>query len=136
MLKRIIEIVIGLVFIVSAAAKLIDFLNTISFFISVTGLDFTLVKTGLIVLLLLEIFIGVSFLINTWKREIIFFSTIGLLSFFIVLNLYFFFKGYTNCGCYGTQFTSTPLTSFLKNIIIFSYLLYAKYSNKKIDFAT
>jgi uncharacterized membrane protein YphA (DoxX/SURF4 family) len=132
---RIIEIVIGLFFIVSAVTKLIDFPGTISFFISISGLDFALVKTGLIVLSLLEISVGVSFLINTWDKQIIFFSTICLLSFFIVLNIYFFFKGYTNCGCFGTQFTSTPLASLLKNIIICSYLLYAKYSSKKINLA-
>ncbi len=136
MLKKIIEYIIGILFIFSAFTKLYDFSNTIIFFISITGLDFDIIKIGIVALSLLEIAIGISFFINTWNKQIIFYSIISLLSVFIFLNLYFLLKGYSNCGCFGTQIVSSPLVSLFKNIIITVYLLYAHYSRRKLNLVT
>ena len=136
MLKRIIESIIGMVFIVSGGIKLYDFSNTIQFLISISGLDFEILKISLVVLCFAEIFIGFNLIINTWKKRIIFYSIISMIILFILLNIHFLLKGYANCGCFGTQIISSPLASFLKNIIICAYLLYAKYSINKTNLAT
>lgn len=135
MTKRVVENIIGLVFIGSAVAKLLDFNNTVQFLISILGLNFLIVKTALITLSLVEIFIGLSFLINVWKIQIVYAVIISVIAFFILFNIYFFFGGYTNCGCFGTKIVSSPLTSFLKNIIILAYLLFAGQSKRKINLA-
>ncbi len=136
MLKRVIENIIGLVFIVSAITKLYDFQNTVSYIMAITGFDLDIIKFGLIFLLLLEIAIGITFLINTWNKPVLFYSVLSLIIFFILINLNLFLRGYTNCGCFGTQIVSSPLASLLKNAIIAVYLLYTKYSIKKRNVVT
>ena len=135
MTKRIIENIIGLIFIVSAIAKLYDFTNTVQFLISISGMSFEIMKAALVALSSLEIFIGISFFFNVWRDQVIYLTIIITVVLFILLNTYFFFKGYANCGCFGTQITSSPLTSFLKNIIIMVYLVYAAHSERKINMA-
>jgi hypothetical protein len=132
MLKRIIENIIGLVFIVSAITKLYDFSNTINFLMAVTGFNFNVIKFGLIYLLLLEIAIGISFIINFWHKPVLFYSIFILIIFFVFVNFHLFMRGYANCGCFGTQIVGSPLVSLSKNVLIAVYLLYAKYSIKKI----
>jgi uncharacterized membrane protein YphA (DoxX/SURF4 family) len=136
MLKNIIEYIIGLVFIASGIAKLFDFSNTIQLIISVSGFDFPIVKAGLILLSFLEIFIGLSFLINFWDKPFVVYCIFSLTGFFILLNLFFIFKGYANCGCFGTHISSSPILSLIKNTLIMSYLFYAKYSGKKMGLTT
>ncbi|MEW5842843.1 MAG: MauE/DoxX family redox-associated membrane protein [Bacteroidota bacterium] len=135
MTKRVMENIIGLVFIGSAIAKLLDFNDTIQFLISILGLNFLIVKTALIALSMVEIFIGVSFFINIWKNQIVYSVIISIIVFFILFNVYFFFNSYTNCGCFGTKIESSPLLSLFKNIIILAYLLFVRHSNKKVKLA-
>jgi len=132
MLRKTIEIIIGIIFITSACAKLYDFSNTVQFIISISGLSHNFVKVSLIFLSLLEFGIGISFIINIWNRSTIFYPSIILLSFFILLNIHFLCDGLTNCGCFGTQIESSPLVSLIKNLVIITYLLYARYSNRKL----
>jgi len=131
MIKRIIENIIGLLFIFSAVTKLYDFSNTVYLFISIFGLSFHFIKYGLVILSIIEIAIGVSFFINTWATPKTFFAIIILLSSFVFLNGYFHFFGFTNCGCFGTQIISSPISSLIKNIIIILFLTY-DYKTKRI----
>ncbi len=127
MFKRLIEIVIGLVFIISAVTKLTDFSNTVQFIISITGITFGNVKAGLVVLSLLEFAIGISFLIKAWSRYYIFYFITMLLFLFILLNIYLMVQGYSNCGCFGTHINSTPVASLIKNTLMILFMVYFYY---------
>lgn len=127
MLKRSIEIIIGSTFLVSAITKLTDFNNTVNFIISITGTNYSTVKTGLVFLSLLEIAIGISFFVKVWTKSYLFYTITGLLLLFILLNIYLMVQGYSNCGCFGTQIVSSPFASLVKNALIILFMIYFYY---------
>lgn len=135
MINRIMEYLVGFIFIISAVAKLSDFSNTVHFIMSVFGLGFVIVKSGLIMLSLIEIGIGISFILNIWKNKILFQSIVGLLMFFIFLNLFLMLKGYSNCGCFGTRYESNPIISLIKNLLIVGFMFISNRTNKKPSIA-
>lgn len=131
MLRKIIAIVIGFVFVFSALAKLFDFVNTVNFIMSVTGLTYSLSKFGLLTLTFCEIVIGFAFIFNYWRVPIMLYSTYTLIAFFILVNIVLFLRGYSNCGCFGTLIESSPIISLIKNLLIIIYLIAVPYSNNK-----
>lgn len=132
MKNRIFEYLVGSILIVSAVAKLFDFSNTVHFMMSVFSLDFVIVKSGLIMLSLIEIGFGIIFILNIWKNKILFQSIVGLLMFFIFLNLFLMLKGYSNCGCFGTRYESNPIISLIKNLLIVGFMFISNRTNKKL----
>lgn len=123
-IKNIVRYFIAILFLVSAITKIIDFRNTILFFENIFGIDYFLVKTGLIILILLELFIVYGFIVKGVNSVNFYKSVAGLLAVFIMTSLYFEIREINNCGCFGTSIESSPLLTIIKNILIIAGLIF------------
>src|SRR6476646_4699033 len=71
-----------------------------------------------IFMITLEIIAGVALLLG-WKKNFILWLLLTLIVFFTFLTGYAYLSGkFTNCGCFGDCLPITPLTSFLKDVIL------------------
>jgi len=125
-MNKIFEIIIGIIFTLSGLAKFFDLQNTVYFIVSFSSLPVSIVKIFLAFLIISEVLIGFCFFMNYWKKKLIYNSTLALLTFFVLTNLYLIIIDYSNCGCYGTKIESSPLVSFIKNLLIIFYMLKEK----------
>ncbi len=132
-MTRFIEILLGFVFVISAFMKLYDFESTVQFINSITGLSIWVIKVGLFSLSFFEIIIGICFVSNRWRQQIIFYSILCLLCFFILISSYFLQQSYSNCGCFGTIIRIDPVITLFKNILILTFMLWAKRSSNKTE---
>ncbi len=72
----------------------------------------------------LEIVTGVALLIG-WKKKFILFLLLGLILFFTFLTGYAYLSGkFTNCGCFGDCLPITPLTSFVKDLVLLTMIIW------------
>jgi uncharacterized membrane protein YphA (DoxX/SURF4 family) len=80
---------------------------------------------GLSVLMItLEIIAGVALLIG-WKRKLVLFSLLALIIFFTFLTGYAYLSGkFRSCGCFGDCLPITPLTSFIKDIMLLLMIIF------------
>ena len=146
---RIVQIFVGLLFIVSGLVKANDPLG-LSYkmqeffelwsegfaqgnFIR-SSLDF-FHKSSLalsIIMITLEIIAGVALLIG-WKKKFILWMLLALIVFFTFLTGYAYLSGkFTNCGCFGDCLPITPLTSFLKDILLLMLIIFLLAGQKYI----
>ena len=146
---RIVQIFVGLLFIVSGLVKANDPLG-LSYkmqeffelwsdglaqgnFIR-SSLDF-FHKSSLalsIIMITLEIIAGVALLIG-WKKKFILWMLLALIVFFTFLTGYAYLSGkFTNCGCFGDCLPITPLTSFLKDILLLVLIIFLLAGQKYI----
>ena len=146
---RIVQIFVGLLFIVSGLVKANDPLG-LSYkmqeffelwsdglaqgnFIR-SSLDF-FHKSSLalsIIMITLEIIAGVALLIG-WKKKFILWMLLALIVFFTFLTGYAYLSGkFTNCGCFGDCLPITPLTSFLKDILLLVLIIFLLAEQKYI----
>jgi hypothetical protein len=139
-LIRIIQAIVGILFIVSGLVKANDPLGLAykmeeyfelwnagllagdSFLKApLTGLfDFLHAHSkGLSVFMItLEIGAGVALLL-AWKKTFILYLVLGLILFFTFLTGYAYLSGkFTNCGCFGDCLPITPFTSFVKDLVL------------------
>jgi len=123
-IKNIVRYVIAILFLVSAITKITDFKNTILFFENIFEVDYFLVKTGLIILILLELFIVYGFIVKGVNSANFYKSVAGLLAVFIMTSLYFEIREINNCGCFGASIESSPLLTIIKNILIIAGLIF------------
>src|SRR5215207_2598861 len=71
----------------------------------------------------LEIIAGVALLIG-WMKNFILWLLLLLIVFFTFLTGYAYLSGkFTNCGCFGDCLPITPLTSFVKDLILLAMIL-------------
>lgn len=152
---RIIQIIVGLLFIVSGLVKANDPLGLAykmeEFFqLWITGLTsgHFFAKTPLISLLeflnhhtlflavsmiTLEIVTGVALLL-AWLKKFILYLLLLLIIFFAFLTGYAYLSGkFTNCGCFGDCLPITPLTSFLKDVVLLILILLLLIGQKYIQ---
>ncbi len=125
-LRNIIRYTLGAIFLISALLKLVDYNSTAELFASILGLDDTLAKISLSMLIIAELIIAYLFIEGYINYKFIFLSVVSLITVFIVVNLFFLFEGYSNCGCFGKTVSSSPLLSIIKNIILLLGLYYLK----------
>lgn len=123
-IKNIVRYLIAVLFLVSAITKITDFKNTILFFENIFEVDYFLVKTGLIILILLELFIVYGFIVKGVNSVNFYKSVAGLLAVFIMTSLYFEIREINNCGCFGASIESSPLLTIIKNILIIAGLIF------------
>lgn len=72
----------------------------------------------------LEILAGVALLLG-WKKRFILWLLLALIVFFTFLTGYAYLSGkFTNCGCFGDCLPITPLTSFLKDVLLLVMILF------------
>jgi len=142
---RIIQIFVGVLFIISGLVKANDPLGLSykmkEFFELWNGELATshfFLKNGLIAffemlhesslalsifMITLEIFAGVALLLG-WMKNFILWLLLLLIIFFSFLTGYAYLSGkFTNCGCFGDCLPITPLTSFTKDLILLVMIL-------------
>jgi hypothetical protein len=68
------------------------------------------------IFILLEIILGLCFIFY-WSPKIKKIS-ISLLIFFITFAIYLWLGNVTNCGCFGTTITVSPLSTVVKNVVL------------------
>lgn len=89
----------------------LDFFHNTSLVLSVT-------------MITLEILAGVALLIG-WKKKAILWLLLVLIIFFTFLTGYAYLSGrFTNCGCFGDCLPITPLTSFIKDIVLLVMIIF------------
>lgn len=77
-----------------------------------------------IIMITLEILAGVALLIG-WKKRFILWMLLVLIVFFTFLTGYAYLSGrFTNCGCFGDCLPITPLTSFIKDIVLLAMIIF------------
>jgi putative oxidoreductase len=118
MLKFILSLVIGIMFVYSSWSKLIsprDFASTIENY-KVFG--FVLANWGAIFIPVLEFTLGVLLIIGFWREEA-WFITLFLIVIFDVMILQAYFRGLDiSCGCFGSNESSLiDLGKILENVI-------------------
>ena len=115
MAKRIVLIIIGLLFIISGALKAID---SIWFYILISNYGFGWAGYFAPLISSTEIILGICLILNILPKLTSIF--VGLITFiFTIAFLYaYFFKGIEDCGCMGTFFKIPSYISFARNILI------------------
>lgn len=92
-------------------------------------------KTSLalsIAMITLEIMAGVA-LLTGWKKKFILWLLLLLIIFFTFLTGYAYLSGkFTNCGCFGDCLPITPLTSFIKDLLLLVMILFLLTGQKHI----
>jgi hypothetical protein len=136
-----IRIVISILFLVSAVAKLypspyfaistfeVKQLYTMGFSESIAPF-FSRILIGI------EIALGLLILQNNWLKKFIIPATIALLAVFVVhLSYVTFLSGGNsgNCGCFGELIPMTPIEAIVKNFIAIGLLFYLLYLLKNQD---
>jgi hypothetical protein len=100
--------------------SLLDFLNHHALLLAVT-------------MITLEIIAGVALLLG-WMKKFILYLLLVLIIFFSFLTGYAYLSGkFTNCGCFGDCLPITPLTSFIKDLVLLALILFLLYGQKYIQ---
>jgi hypothetical protein len=115
---------LGIIFLLSALLKLIDFNSTVELFADMLGFEIILIRIFLMFLILVELIIAYLIIEDYVKNKYIFFTIGGMIAAFILVNFFFLVKGYNNCGCFGKLVNSSPLLSVIKNVILLYGLFY------------
>lgn len=120
-IPRILSILVGLIFLSSGFIKLLDvaaFQNLIIQY----GLSFCQYLAPFIILL--EIFLGLSFILNIMQRTTAILSLCMLLIFTGVYTYGYFVNSVEDCGCFANLVKSTPTITYLRNFTLISMLVY------------
>lgn len=79
-----------------------------------------------------EIIAGVALLLG-WQMRLVSWLLLLLIIFFTFLTAYAYYSGkFKNCGCFGDCLPITPLTSFLKDILLTILILFLFFNKHKI----
>jgi len=85
-----------------------------------------------VIMIAFEIIAGMALLLG-WRLKIFSWLLLILIVFFTFLTGYAFLSGkFKNCGCFGDCLPITPLTSFLKDVLLTLLILFLFYHRKKI----
>jgi len=85
-----------------------------------------------IFMITLEIVAGIALLIG-WMRNFILWLLLLLIVFFTFLTGYAYLSGkFTNCGCFGDCLPITPLTSFIKDLVLLAMIITLLFGRKFI----
>ncbi|MEO6070670.1 MAG: MauE/DoxX family redox-associated membrane protein, partial [Chitinophagaceae bacterium] len=85
-----------------------------------------------IAMIFLEIVAGIALLIG-WQIKWVLRGLLVLILFFTFLTGYAFLSGkFKNCGCFGDCLPISPLTSFLKDVILFFLIVFLVLQQRKI----
>lgn len=104
----------------SPLTSFLSFFNEHTLFLSIT-------------MITLEIIAGVALLLG-WMKKFILYLLLVLIIFFAFLTGYAYLSGkFTNCGCFGDCLPITPLTSFLKDLVLLALILFLLSGQKYIQ---
>lgn len=148
-LVRIIQIIVGVLFIVSGLVKANDPIGLgykMQEFFELWSAGFaqgSFVHNALnflhnlslplsIGMITLEILAGLALLLG-WKKNFILWLLLTLIVFFTFLTGYAYLSGkFTNCGCFGDCLPIPPLTSFLKDLALLLMILILLFGKRYI----
>src|SRR5688572_6329025 len=86
-----------------------------------------------VVMIAFEIIAGAALLLG-WQMKLFSWLLLLLILFFTFLTGYAYLSGkFKNCGCFGDCIPITPLTSFLKDVILTGLILFLFANRKKIQ---
>lgn len=117
---RILEIVLGLVFIAGAAMKAMD-MSAFQLQIALYGVisDASLIEMAAYFVLALETFLGAALLVGLRLGGLTHLATAALLLVFTGLIAYgWAFNDLEDCGCFGKYVSMGPLASIFKNVVM------------------
>jgi len=134
-LINLVRAIVGLLFIFSGLVKAIDPLGLsykMQEFFELWGMtqfnDHTLWLS--VTMIAFEIIAGVALLLG-WQMKLFSWLLLLLILFFTFLTGYAYLSGkFKNCGCFGDCIPITPLTSFLKDIVL-TILIFFLFANQK-----
>ena len=134
----ILRILISLLFLVSALAKLypVPIIGITKIFeegqLIPMGFSSDLAPYVSRIIIGIEFFIAIAILQKNYLKKIILPFSIGLISVFTIHLSYQFFTGDNdNCGCFGELIPMTPIEAIIKNILTLIILFFI---NKNISF--
>jgi len=85
-----------------------------------------------VIMIAFEIIAGVALLLG-WRMKLFSWLLLLLIVFFTFLTGYAFLSGkFKNCGCFGDCLPITPLTSFLKDVVLTILIFFLFYHRNKI----
>lgn len=77
-----------------------------------------------IFMIALEIMTGVALLLG-WQKKLVLNTLFLLIVFFTFLTAYAFWSGkFKNCGCFGDCLPISPLTSFIKDVVLLGMIVF------------
>jgi len=86
-----------------------------------------------VIMIAFEIIAGVALLLG-WRMKLFSWLLLLLIVFFTFLTGYAFLSGkFKNCGCFGDCLPITPLTSFLKDVVLTILIFFLFYHRNKIE---
>lgn len=139
MLKRLLRIVVALIFIASGFVKAVDvkgFSFKLEEYFSPQVFNLVILESWALPIsffvVLLELILGFLLLLKISVRKVLL-ALIGLCVFFAFLTFYSaYFNVVTDCGCFGDAIKFTPWQSFWKDIVLLTLLLllYFAYRDK------
>src|ERR1035437_8476992 len=114
-LRLAIQIIIGIVFIISGALKAIDS-QSFSSLISSYGFGWA---GGIAPFIsAIEIILGLCLILNIQTRTTVLFVTAITIVFTLLFSYAFFFRGIEDCGCMGSFLKVSPYISLSRNVLI------------------
>jgi uncharacterized membrane protein YphA (DoxX/SURF4 family) len=114
------ELSAGNMFLKNPLIAIYSFLHAHSLFLSV-------------LMITLEIIAGVAILLG-FMRDFFLWLLLVLIIFFTFLTGYAYLSGkFTNCGCFGDCLPITPLTSFIKDIVLLAMIIFLLAGKKFIE---
>lgn len=137
-LINLVRVVVGLLFIFSGLVKAIDPLGLsykMQEFFELWGvMQFNQHTLWLsVVMIAFEIIAGAALLLG-WQMKLFSWLLLLLILFFTFLTGYAYLSGkFKNCGCFGDCIPITPLTSFLKDVVLTALILFLFANRKKIQ---
>lgn len=85
-----------------------------------------------IAMITLEIMAGLALIVG-WQRRFVIALLLALILFFTFLTGYAFASGkFKNCGCFGDCLPISPLTSFIKDLVLVGLILFLFFAQKHI----
>lgn len=136
-LINLVRIIVGLLFIFSGLVKAIDPLGLsykMQEFFELWGLmQFNPHTLWLsVVMIAFEIIAGAALLLG-WQMRLFSWLLLLLILFFTFLTGYAYLSGkFKNCGCFGDCIPITPLTSFVKDVVLTALILFLFANRNKI----
>lgn len=127
-IHRLLSIFVGIIFLASGFMKLLD-VSAFQNLIIQYGLYYFQYLAPLIVLL--EIFLGLSLFLDVMQRTTAILSLCLLLIFTGVYTYGYLVNSVEDCGCFADFVKSTPTITYLRNIVLICILVFIVFIDKR-----
>jgi hypothetical protein len=110
----------------SILGKLSDFQSTAIYLSSIFNVTIQLSYILLVSVILMEFFIVASVWYDAFKSDYIYYTVLLVFFVFLGFNIFLYFYGTENCGCFGTRIKSLPAISMLKVSLLLFLSIYLR----------